>query len=222
MKRFFTFFLVLTSFSLFSQVKIGENVDLINSNSILELESSEKAFVLTRVNTTQMNLISPLEGAMVYNTDSQCIFQYNGTIWESLCNNGSGNQMLSFDSATNILTLENGGFVDLSNLLSGLTQNVTSGHTIATHVSNSVSTDIIETITIFMDNGNGTVTFTNEIGISTTVSIVGATGAQGAKGDTGAAGTNGATGAQGAKGDTGADGATGATRCKRRYGSSRN
>ena len=147
MKFFITFFLLLSSISLFSQVKIGENPGLINSNSILELKSSEKVFVLTRVNATQMNLISPLEGALVYNTDSQCIFQYNGIIWESLCNNGSGNQMLSFDSTTNIITLEDGGFVDLSNFLSTDYQNLTLSGNILT-LENGGTVDLIP----YLDN----------------------------------------------------------------------
>lgn len=70
----------------FSQVKIGENPSFIDANSILELESTNKVFVLTRLNTTQINTLTPLEGALVYNTDIQCVFVYNGTEWKNLCN----------------------------------------------------------------------------------------------------------------------------------------
>ena len=35
-------------------------------------------------------------------------------MWKSLCNNGSDNQSLTFDSLSNIITLENGGSIDLS------------------------------------------------------------------------------------------------------------
>lgn len=69
-----------------SQVKVGDNINTIDAASILELESSEKAFVITRVNMAEMNLISPLNGAMVYNTDAECIYVFDGTIWKSLCN----------------------------------------------------------------------------------------------------------------------------------------
>ncbi|WP_271729957.1 collagen-like triple helix repeat-containing protein, partial [Aquimarina algiphila] len=100
-----------------AQVKVGDNPNQIDAFSILELESADKAFVLTRVTTSQMNAITPFNGALVYNTTDNCIFQYNNDSWSSLCS-GNDNQQLSFNSTTNILTLEDGGFVDLSSLLS--------------------------------------------------------------------------------------------------------
>ena len=69
-----------------SQVKIGENPNQINSASIVELESTTKAFVLTRVTTAQMLAISPLRGALVYNTEDDCVFYYTGSQWVDLCN----------------------------------------------------------------------------------------------------------------------------------------
>lgn len=74
----------------FSQVKVGENPSSIHSSSILELESSDKVLVISRMTDTQMNAIQPLRGALVFNTDQNCVFMYDGTTWISLCN-GSGN-----------------------------------------------------------------------------------------------------------------------------------
>ena len=68
-----------------AQVKIGENPNIIDPASILELESTSKALVLSRVSSTQMQNIVPLHGAMVYNIDTQCIHYYNGTQWSNLC-----------------------------------------------------------------------------------------------------------------------------------------
>ncbi len=70
----------------FSQVKIGDNPSLIDSNSILELESNNKVFVLTRLTDSQINALTPLPGALVYNTDLECIFAFNGLEWINLCN----------------------------------------------------------------------------------------------------------------------------------------
>lgn len=70
----------------FSQVKIGENPQQIDASSILELESSNKALVLTRITDAEMNSFTPLNGALVYNTDAKCIFVFEGSIWKSLCN----------------------------------------------------------------------------------------------------------------------------------------
>ena len=64
-------FLVLTLFALnlLGQVKIGSNPNIIDDSSLLELESSNRVLVLTRVTDTQMNAITPLTGGMVFNTD---------------------------------------------------------------------------------------------------------------------------------------------------------
>ncbi|WP_233885068.1 hypothetical protein [Tenacibaculum piscium] len=70
-------------------MKIGENPSTINSNSVLELESPDKVLVITKMNTTTMNSTTPLKGALVYNTDENCVFSYNGTIWRSLCQTAS-------------------------------------------------------------------------------------------------------------------------------------
>lgn len=68
-----------------SQIKIGDNPQNIDASSILELESTTRAFVINRVTTAQMNAIVPIEGAMVYNTDIQCLHYYDGTNWLNLC-----------------------------------------------------------------------------------------------------------------------------------------
>lgn len=73
-----------------AQVKIGDDINTIDQSSILELESSSKVLVLTRVTNTQMNAINPLPGGLVYNTDTSCIHSYNGLVWINLCSTDSG------------------------------------------------------------------------------------------------------------------------------------
>ncbi|MCD8432177.1 hypothetical protein LNJ05_05330 [Tenacibaculum finnmarkense genomovar ulcerans] len=85
---------LLTNITLFAQVKIGDNPSDINPTSILELESTDKVFVLTRMDKTVMESLllnpdlnkRPLQGALVYNTTDKCVFMYNGAAWVSLCN----------------------------------------------------------------------------------------------------------------------------------------
>ena len=89
-------FLVFANIA-FAQVKIGDNPELIHANSILELESNNQALVLTRLTDLEMNAITPLKGALVYNTDFNCIYLFQGTTWESLC-----------DSNTPVVTASNG------------------------------------------------------------------------------------------------------------------
>jgi len=69
-----------------SQIKIGENPEEIDAFSILELESTNRALIITRVTDSEMNGIIPLNGALFYNTDAKCIFVFEGSIWKSLCN----------------------------------------------------------------------------------------------------------------------------------------
>lgn len=92
MKRSFLFFITLfacTNLTI-AQVKIGESPNQIRSSSILELESTDKVLVITRMTATQMNAVAnPYAGALVYNTDENCVFMFNGT-WTSLCNSSNG------------------------------------------------------------------------------------------------------------------------------------
>ncbi len=82
--------LILLNISLYAQVKIGDNPAVIHPNSILELESIDKALVISRMTNTQMNSVTPLRGALVFNTDQNCVFMYDGAAWRSLCNTGAG------------------------------------------------------------------------------------------------------------------------------------
>ncbi|MHA7863829.1 autotransporter outer membrane beta-barrel domain-containing protein [Flagellimonas marinaquae] len=71
--------------SLNAQVKIGDNPQNLDPASILELQSSNRVLVITRVTDAQMTGISPLPGAVVYNTDQGCLHYYNGTEWINIC-----------------------------------------------------------------------------------------------------------------------------------------
>ena len=92
--------LVASSVMATAQVKIGENPNNINAASILELESSNKAFVLTRLTTAQMQGITPLRGALVYNIEAQCVYLYDGSQWKDLCG-GSGSNPGTFTFVDN-------------------------------------------------------------------------------------------------------------------------
>ncbi|CAM4338383.1 beta strand repeat-containing protein [Zobellia nedashkovskayae] len=73
-----------------AQVKIGDNPQVIDPSSILELESSDKVLVITRVDSLQMTTIVPNRGALVYNTTADCVYYYDGTAWISMCDGVDG------------------------------------------------------------------------------------------------------------------------------------
>ncbi len=98
--KFYCILLVLAGGVVSAQVKIGENPNRIDAASIIELESSQKAFVLTRVTEYQMQQIQPLRGALVYNTEAKCVYYYNGSAWSNLCN-GAAPGKFTFTSNSN-------------------------------------------------------------------------------------------------------------------------
>ncbi len=53
-----------------AQVKIGDNSENPDPSSVLELESTNKGFLISRLTTAQINAIAnPATGLIVYNTD---------------------------------------------------------------------------------------------------------------------------------------------------------
>ena len=88
--------ILFSCFSLaFAQVKVGDNINTIDGSSLLELESTTKALVLTRLSTAEMTAITPLNGALVYNTDINCVHYYNGSTWINLCDTTNTGGMLA-------------------------------------------------------------------------------------------------------------------------------
>ncbi|MDC6384340.1 hypothetical protein PP180_03115 [Muricauda sp. SK9] len=87
MKTYISYLVIalLMTHTLTAQVKIGDNPQNLNNSSVLELESTSRVLVITRVNDLQMNAISPLRGALVYNTDHDCLHYYTGTEWVNIC-----------------------------------------------------------------------------------------------------------------------------------------
>lgn len=84
-------FTIFFAVPLHAQVKVGNNPTVIDDGSVLEIESTNKAFVLPRMTTAQMNAIpTPLPGAIVFNTDVNCSFEYRGATsgWVSNCSPG--------------------------------------------------------------------------------------------------------------------------------------
>ncbi|SFJ58442.1 hypothetical protein, partial [Olleya namhaensis] len=118
-----------------------------------------------------------------------------GTVWASgddADSDPTNEHNTAFSADGTNLTITDGGSalsVPLTDIDSEVTQVVTAGNTIATHQSASgTSTDILETVTTFVENTDGTVTYTNENNVATTV---GSVGPQGATGPPGPAGVDG-------------------------------
>ncbi|WP_167961883.1 autotransporter outer membrane beta-barrel domain-containing protein, partial [Saonia flava] len=140
LKFLIVFLSIFCLVSVRGQIKIGDNPQNINASSVLELESTTRAFVVTRVNTAQMNAIVPLQGALVYNTDNLCLHYYDGAQWINLC---GGDEL----NTTNVsLALEGGNLVltDSDNNAVSVPLEEISAHTYTTDpIQNSIETIVI-------------------------------------------------------------------------------
>ncbi len=105
LRKILVLFIIFASLSIQAQVKIGQNPNSIDSASIVELESTDKAFVLTRLTTTQMQAIAPLNGALVYNTDTDCVHYFDGAAWNNLCSSAQAGTFTFVDNNDGTFTI---------------------------------------------------------------------------------------------------------------------
>ncbi len=72
MKSTLSFFVLWLSFTIQAQVKIGDNHENLNTNALLELESTNKGVLFPRLALVSLDNASPLsahvQGMMIYNT----------------------------------------------------------------------------------------------------------------------------------------------------------
>lgn len=67
----------------YSQVKAGDNPLVIDDASLIEIESTSKGFLPSRMTTAQRDLQLSWEvGHIIYNLTESCLQIYNGTVWE--------------------------------------------------------------------------------------------------------------------------------------------
>ncbi|MCL5247096.1 hypothetical protein M4I21_14840 [Cellulophaga sp. 20_2_10] len=147
--------------SLQAQVKIGENPQNLDANSVLELESTTKALVITRLSTLQMDAMTPLNGALIYNTDTNCVHYYNGTIWINLCEAENAGDINLVESPANTFTFTNAAGDDITFETPEFTDNYTG--TVAGLPSGIRVTDDGNTVNIEIRNFPGRLINENSI-----------------------------------------------------------
>jgi uncharacterized protein (TIGR02145 family) len=76
--------LLLVSSGVYGQFGIGTNTP--DKAAILELKSDSKGFLPPRMSTKERNVISnPTAGLVIYNTTTNCIQSFDGTLWFDTC-----------------------------------------------------------------------------------------------------------------------------------------
>ena len=187
---------------------VGVGTTTPDPSAILDVESSEKGMLVPRMNTIQrLNIASPAQGLLVYDTDVDCFFYFNSgsNAWQNLCSGGSGGAT----GPTGPQGLQgvpgppgqNGSIGPTgptgANGLNGATG--PTGPQGATGPQGPTGT------------GVGIPGPTGATGPQGAQGITGPTGAQGQQGNPGTAGPTGPQGLQGVAGVTGPQGPTGAT-----------
>ncbi|WP_276165723.1 hypothetical protein [Zobellia alginiliquefaciens] len=155
----------------YSQVKIGDNINQIDAASLMELESASRVLVVTRVTNAQMSTITPLNGALVFNTDENCLFQYKNNAWSSLCVNVAAGETVTalLDNNDGTVTYTNEAGTPVTFSKANLTDNLDGSFTfnngngplnfIGTDDQNLESAILDETtssLLIEIENGNST------------------------------------------------------------------
>jgi hypothetical protein len=80
MKSTLYLLVLLISTNCFAQVKIGNNPTVLNPSSLLELESTNKSLLISRV--TDTNAISaPVNGMIIYDLSAKCFKGYQDGAW---------------------------------------------------------------------------------------------------------------------------------------------
>lgn len=116
MQRFF-----LTSCLIWlSTLNFGQNVGIGTQtphvSAQLEISSTTKGLLAPRMTTAQRIAIAgPAKGLLVYDTDVNSLFHYNGAAWSNLSAGGGGGGLTlpytaSVDFNTNVLSITNAGF----------------------------------------------------------------------------------------------------------------
>lgn len=158
MKKLFPIALMLIAFTANAQIKIGNNPGTINSNSLLELESTNKGFLPPRVALNSTTSILPMTGTvptgmLVYSsggTLTDGFYYWNGTAWRLIATSELNSVTKTADAtltkaetfvlASNDITLTLPVVTSSDNGLSITVKNVGSHTDLVTVIGNSGAT----------------------------------------------------------------------------------
>jgi hypothetical protein len=97
-----------------SQVAINSDGSIPNSSSMLDISSTSKGMLIPRMTSAQKTAIaSPATGLMVYDTDTQSFWFYNGATWKNI--NTTSNSTLTLLTDKTAMTPEGGFAIKLTN-----------------------------------------------------------------------------------------------------------
>ena len=84
-------FVLLSGYINAQSVAINTDGSVANASALLDIKSTTKGMLVPRMTTAQRTIISsPATGLLVYDTDVNSFWFYNGTSWVDLSGNGGG------------------------------------------------------------------------------------------------------------------------------------
>ena len=92
MKKIILFVVIISLVNKISAqgVAINQTNTSADVSAMLDISSTSKGLLIPRMRTTERTAIaSPARGLIVYDTDIQSFWYYNGTIWQEILNSGS-------------------------------------------------------------------------------------------------------------------------------------
>ena len=156
--------LLVVSNMVFGQLnlKVGNNPTSISSCAVLELESTTKGLLLPRLSNTAITaMTSPINGMMVYDTDSNCIRAYENGSWSICFSNGVNGTSNGTAVITSCSLGSSSGSLIVGTAATGTQQGITV--TVGTAGTYSIVTDTVNGVTFsasgtFTTTGSQTIT----------------------------------------------------------------
>ncbi|HTB31355.1 MAG TPA: hypothetical protein VK808_04965, partial [Bacteroidia bacterium] len=151
--------------------QVGMGTTTPNASAALDVTSSTQGILPPRMSATNMNnIITPATGLMVFNTTSNCLEYYNGTIWQNVecpCSGAPG-QPGAITGSTSFCVSSSGVVYSIAAVTGATSYNwtVPAGATIT---AGNGTTSI--TVTFGSIQGNVTVTASNTCGTSAATSL---------------------------------------------------
>ena len=127
---------VLTCAGQKKSVVIGTMIDKPNAILVINPPNSDQGFLLPQLNTTERLSIAPSspddDGLMVYDITEKSFYYWSSNAWVKGLGDATS-QVLSYDAATQVLTLSGGGQVNLTTLKEIPTQTGNTGKFLTTN-----------------------------------------------------------------------------------------
>jgi hypothetical protein len=122
-KKIFFIVILLGSYSMLAQIGIGTHIP--NTSAVLEVKSTNKGFLPPCLTTVQRDaIVLPVAGLTIFNSTTECLEWYDGTVWYNGCGNQSSTNGTAIVSSYNC-TKANAGIMTEGVPVSGVTQTIT-------------------------------------------------------------------------------------------------